>query len=84
MERLYQLFEAVGYVHPIHPPITHLPVGLVIGAFLLGLISLLFRHQMAGRAARYCMIIAFLSIFPTVLLGYGRSSDPGHHIPCGR
>jgi mono/diheme cytochrome c family protein len=70
MERLYQLFEAVGYVHPIHPPITHLPVGLVIGAFLLGLISLLFRHQMAGRAARYCMIIAFLSIFPTVLLGY--------------
>jgi mono/diheme cytochrome c family protein len=70
MERLYHLFDAVGYVHPIHPPITHLPVGLVIGAFLLGVISLLFRHQMAGRAARYCMFIAFISIFPTVLLGY--------------
>lgn len=70
MERFYQLLEAIGYTHPIHPPFTHIPVGLVIGAFLLGVISLLFRLQMAGRAARYCMIIAFISIFPTVLFGY--------------
>jgi mono/diheme cytochrome c family protein len=47
-----------------------MPVGLVIGAFLLGAISLLFRLEMAGRAARYCMIIAFISIFPTVFFGY--------------
>ena len=70
MEGLYQFFDVIGYVHPIHPPFTHIPVGLVIGAFLLGVISLLFRLQMAGRAARYCMIIAFISIFPTVLFGY--------------
>ncbi len=70
MERFYQLLEAIGYTHPMHPPFTHIPVGLVIGVFLLGAISLLFRLQMAGRAARYCMIIAFISIFPTVLFGY--------------
>lgn len=70
MERLYQLLDAVGYVHPLHPSITHIPVGLVIGAFLLGAISFLFRHKMTARAAHYCTIIAFIFIFPTVLLGY--------------
>ena len=70
MERFYQLLDAIGYTHPIHPPFAHIPVGLVIGTFLLGVISLLFRLQMAGRAARYCMIIALISIFPTVFFGY--------------
>jgi mono/diheme cytochrome c family protein/uncharacterized membrane protein len=69
MERFYQLLDTIRYTHPIHPPFTHVPAGLVIGAFLLGVISLLFRMQTAGRAARYCMIIAFISIFPTVLFG---------------
>jgi len=69
-EPLYKLLAAIGYLHPIHPPITHLPVGMVIGAFLLGVISLLVHSQMAGRAARYCMIIALISLFPTALLGY--------------
>ncbi len=70
MEGFYRLLDAIGYVHPVHPPITHVPIGLVIGAFLLGMTSLLFRREMAGRAARYCMLIAFISMFPTVLLGY--------------
>ncbi len=70
MESLYKLLAAIGYLHPIHPAITHLPVGIVIGAFLLGIVSLLVHSPMAGRAARYCMIIALISIFPTVLFGY--------------
>ncbi len=70
MEAFYQLLERIGYFHPMHPPITHVPVGLVIGAFILGILSLLFRSQATARAARYCMLIAFVSMFFTVLLGY--------------
>ncbi|HVN24745.1 MAG TPA: c-type cytochrome [Syntrophorhabdales bacterium] len=70
MEHFYQLLESIGYLHPVHPPFTHVPVGLVIGAFLLGLVSFLFRSQSAGRAARYCMLIAFISMFVAAFLGY--------------
>ncbi|HUJ90980.1 MAG TPA: c-type cytochrome [Syntrophorhabdales bacterium] len=70
MERFYQLLDAIGFTHPIHPVVKEISVGLVIGAFLLGVISLLFRLQMAGRAARYCMIVAFIFMFPAMLLGY--------------
>ncbi len=70
MDSFYQLLERIGYVHPIHPPVTHLPVGLVIGAFLLGLASYIFRSQSAGRASRYCMLIAVVSLVPTALFGY--------------
>jgi mono/diheme cytochrome c family protein len=70
MERFYQLLDAIGFTHPLHPVMKEISVGLVMGAFLLGGVSLLFRHQMAGRAARYCMIVAFIFMFPAILLGY--------------
>ena len=70
MERFYQFLDTIGYAHPLHPAMKEISVGLVIGAFLLGWMSLLFRHQMAGRAARYCMIVAFIFMFPAILLGY--------------
>jgi mono/diheme cytochrome c family protein/uncharacterized membrane protein len=70
VERFYQLLDAIGFTHPVHPVVKEISVGLVIGAFLLGVLSLLFRHQMAGRAARYCMIVAFIFMFPAMLLGY--------------
>jgi uncharacterized membrane protein len=33
LEFLYQTLTKIGYTHPIHPPVTHLTVGMVIGAF---------------------------------------------------
>ncbi|HEY3277808.1 MAG TPA: DUF2231 domain-containing protein [Syntrophorhabdaceae bacterium] len=70
MNRLYQLLENMGYLHPLHPAVTHIPVGLIFGALLLGLASLLFRHEETARAARYCAITALIFVFPTALLGY--------------
>ena len=70
IEHLYRLLENIGYLHPLHPAVTHIPVGLVFGALLLGLASLVFRHEETARAARYSAVIAFIFFFPTVLLGY--------------
>ncbi len=70
MELFYRLLDAIGFTHPVHPVVKEISTGLVIGAFLLGVISLLFRLRAVGRAARYCMIVAFIFMFPAILLGY--------------
>jgi mono/diheme cytochrome c family protein len=70
IERVYQFLDVVGYPHPLHPALTHMPIGLVFGALLLGLTALIFRFELVARAARYSIVIAFIFLFPTVLLGY--------------
>jgi mono/diheme cytochrome c family protein len=70
IERVYQFLNSIGYFHPIHPPATHIPIGLVFGALLLGVLSLIFRHQAMARAARYSTVISFIFLLPVALLGY--------------
>ncbi len=68
---VYQALAAIGYSDPLHPPLTHLPIGLVVAALTLWLGSLLWRrYQSWGLSARHCLILAWLFIFPTVFLGY--------------
>ena len=69
MNRLYTLLEAIGYPHPLHPQFTHIPIGMVFGACLLGLLALLLRNDSLRRAARYCAIIALISAFVTPFFG---------------
>ena len=70
IELLYQTLAKIGYTHPIHPPMTHIPVGMVIGAFIFGLVAWLFRHQQLTLSARHCISLALIALIPTVLLGY--------------
>jgi len=37
IEFIYQTLTKFGYTHPLHPTLTHVPIGLVIGAFLFAL-----------------------------------------------
>ena len=70
IETLYQILENVGYTHPIHPPLTHMPTGLVVGALVLGLLAALLRRQAFAVSARHCFILALVFVFPTVFFGY--------------
>ncbi len=65
----YQLVNQLGYKHPIHPALVHLPIGLVAGAFIFGWLGLLSRKEGLVRSARHCLVLAFLSWFPVVLFG---------------
>jgi mono/diheme cytochrome c family protein len=69
IEFLYNTLAKVGYTHPIHPAVTHLTVGMVIGAFLFGIVAWKLRHQGLARTAHHCIILALLAVFPTVLSG---------------
>jgi uncharacterized membrane protein len=74
MEPFYQSFyhslQNIGYTHPVHPMLTYVPIGCVIAAFLFDLIALVFRYDQAAVTARHCILIAFIFVFPTILLGY--------------
>jgi uncharacterized membrane protein len=67
----YQLLEKMGYSHPIHPPLTHVPMGLVIGVFIFVWVAILFRRTMLPQLAyNRIVLLALLFSFPTILLGY--------------
>ena len=66
---LYQTLAKIGYTHPIHPPLTHLTVGMVIGAFLFGIVAWKLRHQALAQTSRHCIILALLALLPTVFSG---------------
>jgi mono/diheme cytochrome c family protein len=68
-ETLYALLANLGYTHPLHPPLTHVPLGMVIGAFVFGTLALWRKHWQLALTARHCAILALCGFFPTVLLG---------------
>ena len=69
IETLYKTLEGIGYNHPLHPPLVHLPVGLILGAFIFLLIAQILLRPSLAKTARHCMILALISLFPAILLG---------------
>jgi len=39
IDSLYQTLSKIGFAHPLHPPITHLSLGLIIGGFIFDLVE---------------------------------------------
>lgn len=66
----YYVLAAIGYTDPIHPPLTHMPIGLVVAALIFGFAGLLLKKPFLSKMSRYCLLLAWLFIFPTVLLGF--------------
>ena len=69
IDRLYDFLEKLGYIHPLHPPFTHGPIGAVIVAFCLAPGMLLWRRENLLQSAYHAVVVAFVLFFPTVLAG---------------
>jgi len=65
----YALISRLGYNHPLHPTQVHIPVGLIFGAFVLGVWAKMRHRPVFSMAAWYCMIIALIWILPTIVTG---------------
>ncbi len=70
IELLYQLLGNIGFTHPLHPAITHLPMGMVMGAFLFQATSIALKKKDLEKTAFYCITVALIFVFPTMLLGF--------------
>jgi uncharacterized membrane protein len=65
----YAFLKSLGFPHPVHPTVAHMPIGLVTGSLVFGFVALLLRRPIVGRTARHCLILAWLFWFPAVVLG---------------
>ncbi len=69
IEGLYALLEKVGFSHPLHPMLTHVPMGMIIGAVVFSLIGLMWKNQQLGQTAYHCSLLALLAIVPVIGAG---------------
>ncbi len=70
IEFVYQTLARIGYLHPLHPPSIHLPMGLVMGGFVFGLAGWLLGRQALTQTARHCTVLALITLLPALLLGF--------------
>ena len=70
IELVYQTLSKIGYSHPLHPAMTHIPMGMIIGGFLFAVSSAVMRKDDLAKAAHYCYTLSLIFVFPTMLLGY--------------
>lgn len=66
---MYHFLAKLGFTHPLHPLLTHLPIALVVAALTFEIIAFMTSHDKYAQTARHCSALAFLAIFPTVILG---------------
>lgn len=69
IDDLYSLLTKIGFKEPLHSPITHMPIGLVVGALIFFLVAVIFKRKNLILTARHASILAFIFAFPTILLG---------------
>jgi uncharacterized membrane protein len=69
LDELYGFLASHGFTEPLHSPVTHMPIGLVVGALIFFLIAIIFKRKNLVLTARHASILAFVFAFPTILLG---------------
>ena len=69
IDAIYQFLDWIGYLHPIHPAMTHMPIGLVVGALAIGGSSLFLGRSDFARCAWHVLLVALFFWLPTVVLG---------------
>jgi uncharacterized membrane protein len=69
LDQLYLFLAKFGFTEPLHSPVTHMPIGLVVGALIFFIVAIVFKNKNLVLTARHASILAFVFVFPTILLG---------------
>lgn len=69
IDQLYLFLANLGFNEPLHPPITHMPIGLAVGALTFFIVALIFKYKALVFSARHASILALVFVFPTILFG---------------
>lgn len=69
-EIIFDFLNKVGFTHPLHPALTHIPMGMVMGAVTFRMASFLPKLKFLAKTGYHCVILGLLGIFPTVFTGY--------------
>lgn len=69
IEGLYSFLETVGFTHPLHPMVVHIPMGMIIGAVLFSLVDIVWKKHNLAKTAYHCSVLALIFIIPTLVSG---------------
>jgi len=69
VENLYTFLASIGFGHPLHPMLTHIPMGMIIGMVLFSLIGLLWKNNTLTQTAFHCSVLALVFIIPVIVAG---------------
>ena len=69
IESLYTLLANLGFSHPLHPMLTHIPMGMIIGMVLFSLFGLLSKKDVFMQTAFHCSVLALLAVVPVIGAG---------------
>jgi len=69
-EIIFEFLHKIGFTHPVHPALTHIPMGMVMGAVMFRLAAFLPRMKILAKTGYHCVVLALLGVAPTVFTGY--------------
>jgi uncharacterized membrane protein len=69
-EAIFEFLSKIGFHHPVHPVLIHIPMGMVMGAVMFRIVSFIPSLKFLARTGYHCIALGFLGIFPTVFAGY--------------
>lgn len=69
IESLYALLAKVGFTHPLHPALTHIPMGMVMGCFFFGFLVWYAKKTDFQKTCLHCSVLALIFIGPTIIAG---------------
>ena len=70
VESLYTFLANVGFSHPLHPMLTHIPMGMIIGMVVFSLTGLVTRNNVFNQTAFHCSVVALLAVVPVIVAGF--------------
>jgi len=70
VQTIFEFLNGIGFTHPLHPAMTHIPMGMAMGAVTFRLASFLPKLKVLAKTGYHCIILGLLGIFPTVFAGY--------------
>ncbi len=62
VENFYSLLAKIGYSHPLHPMLTHVPMGMIIGMVVFSFLGLIWKNKNFDQTAYYCSVLALVAI----------------------
>ena len=60
----YSMVNRIGFSDPMHAALVHMPMGLLVGAFIFNLLAALsVSWKRLAVSSHHCMVLAFLFLF---------------------
>lgn len=69
VDSIYSFLALVGFTHPLHPMLVHVPMGMIIGMVIFSLLALKWQDKHFAESAYYCSIVSLVFVGPVIAAG---------------